>query len=40
MTETTPKRKDSGNMLLTMKLMIIASVLLGVLWVLDAMLAK
>lgn len=40
MTETTPKRKDSGNMVLTMKVMIIASVVLGVLWILDAMLAK
>jgi hypothetical protein len=34
------KRKDSGNTLLTIKLMIIASVVLGVLWILDAMFVK
>jgi len=33
-------RKDSGNTVLTIKLMIIASVVLGVLWVLDVLLAK
>ena len=33
-------RKNSGNTVLTIKLMIIASVVMGVLWVLDALLAK
>ena len=41
-TETceTPERKDSGNTMLTIKIMIIASVLLGVLWILDAMVTR
>jgi heme/copper-type cytochrome/quinol oxidase subunit 4 len=34
------ERKNSGNTLLTIKLMIIASVVLGVIWVLDSLLAK
>jgi hypothetical protein len=33
-------RKDSGNTVLTIKLMVIASAVLGVLWVLDVLLAK
>jgi hypothetical protein len=39
-TRETPERKDSGNTMLTIKIMIIASVLLGVLWILDAMVTR
>jgi hypothetical protein len=40
-TGSTPSQpKDSGNLGLTIKLMIIASVFLGVLWILDAMVGK
>jgi hypothetical protein len=41
-TETgeTPRRKDSGNVMLTVKMMIIAGVFLGVLWILDALVTK
>lgn len=35
-----PEQRNSGNTMLTIKLLIIASVVLGVLWVLDALLAK
>jgi hypothetical protein len=35
-----PKRKDSANLMLTLKMMIFASVLLGVLWTLDALVTK
>jgi hypothetical protein len=39
-TDSTPRRKDSANVMLTVKMMIIASVLLGVLWILDALVTK
>jgi len=37
---TPPERKDSANLMLTVKMMIIASVFLGVLWILDALVTK
>jgi cytoskeletal protein RodZ len=39
-TDSTPRRKDSANVMLTVKLMIIATVLLGALWILDALVSK
>lgn len=39
-TSLAAKRKDGGNTALTIKLMIIASVVLGILWILDAYLVK
>ena len=39
-TDFSPRRKDSANVMLTVKLMIITTVLLGVLWILDALVAN